>query len=337
MLNIQDLSEIIYLNTLNNKNYFYHKNIVVAGNNSSGKSTLLKKILQTIKKDACDKFYYIDSQNRVVIEPTNNRLGICYADFNLASIISTRSDPDFFSKKDVFDQRYSGGVVTFSELMKYLDKYNRLFKVFMPNITFTKGMLFDNDTIIGGTDTIIVNGKYSISHLSSSEAAKMRLIMEINYANSLGCKAVIIDEFDDHLDSENMLLFIEKLVEYFDKIRFVFVMHNFEILVRINAMDAVIYNNETTSSTEIWPVDCDDITELGQIYKIRSQYIGKKRSNEILLSCCLSDLVKKGKISAINWQRYALLNRKDLNAKERILFDYIEEHAQDESGFTDQI
>lgn len=331
MLNMQDLSELIYLNTLNDENYFYHKNIVVAGNNSSGKSTLLKMMLQKIIKDGCDKFYYIDSQNRVVIEPTNDRLGICYADFDLVSIISTRSDPDFFSKKDVFDQRYSGGIVTYSELMEDLDKYNRLFKVFMPDIELTKGTLLSNDTYIEGTDTIIVRDKYSISHLSSGEAAKMRLIMEINYANSLGCKAVIIDEFDDHFDSENMLSFIEKLVEYFYNLRFVLVMHNFEILVRINAMDAVIYNNEKTSPAEIWPVDCDDITELGQIYKIRSQYIGKKSPQEILLSSCVSDIVKKGKISVGNRQKFETLNRKELNAKERILFDYIEEHAQDES------
>lgn len=331
MLSMQNLCELIYLNTLNDENYFYHKNIVVAGNNSSGKSTLLKMMLQKIIKDGCDKFYYIDSQNRVVVEPTNDRLGMCYADFDLASIISTRSDPDFFSKRDVFDQRYSGGIVTYSELVGNLEKYNSLFKVFMPDIELTKGTLLSNNTYIEGADTIVVGDKYSISHLSSSEAAKMRLIMEINYANSLGCKAVIIDEFDDHFDSENMLLFIEKLVEYFDNLRFVLVMHNFEILVRINAMDAVIYNNENTSSKEIWPVDCDDITELGQIYKIRNQYIGKKSSNEILLSSCISDFVKKGKISVENRRKYVLLNRKDLNAKEKILYDYIKEHTKDES------
>ncbi len=331
MLNMQYLSELIYTNTLQNKNYFYHKNIIVAGNNSTGKSTLIKRILQYAIENNCDKFYYIDSQNRVVIEPTNDRLDMRYADFDPLSILSTRYDPDFFSKKDVFDKRYSGGVVTYSELLGDLEKYNTLLNVFMPGITLTKGMLLNEKTIIGGTDTIKVDGKYSISNLSSSEAAKIRLIMEINYANSRGCKAVVIDEFDDHFDSENMILFIERLVEYFSQMRFVFVIHNFEILVRINGMDAVIYNNGKTTPDEILSVDCDDITELGQIYRIRSQYIGKKSSKEILLSSCVSDIVKRGKLNNKNRAEYKRLNRKDLNAKERILFDYIEEHAQDES------
>lgn len=331
MLSMQDLSELIYSNTLQDVDYFYHKNIIVAGNNSTGKSTLIRRILQKAIENKCDKFYYIDSQNRVVVDPANYKVDMRYADFDLLSILSTRYDPDYFSKKDVFDKNYSGGVVTYSELMGDLQKYNTLFNFFMPGITLTKGMLLNENTIIGGTDTIKVDGKYSISNLSSSEAAKIRLIMEINYANSRGCKAVIIDEFDDHLDSENMILFIEKLIEHFSQMRFVFVIHNFEIIVRINKMDAVLYNNENTSSAEIWPVDCDDITELGQIYRIRSQYIGKKRSEEILLSSCVSDIVKKGKISDKNSQKYKKLNRVELNAKERILFDYIGEHAQDES------
>lgn len=328
---MQSLSNIIYTNTLQDKRFFCHKNIIIAGNNSSGKSTLIKQILRKVRENKCKEFYYIDSQNRVVMDSTNNRLDVCYADFILTSIINTRSDPDFFSKKDVFDKRCSGGIATYAELTNNLEKYNELFNVFIPGIMLTKDSLLNEDTIIGGTDTIKVNGRYNISDLSSSEAAKMRLIMEINYANSLDCKAVIIDEFDDHFDSENMISFMETLVEYFAQMRFVFVIHNFEILVRINGMDAVIYNNEKTSPDEIWVVDCDDITELGQIYRIRSQYIGKKRSDEILLSSCVSDIVKKGKISDENNTKYKNLNRVELNAKERILFDYIREHAQDEN------
>lgn len=337
MFNIQDLSELIYSNTLHDINYFFHKNLVVAGNNSSGKSTLLRALLQKIITNNRNEFFYIDSQNRVVIDQTNDSLGIHYTDFDLASIISTRYDPDYFSKKDAFDKRYSGGVVTFSELMEDLGRYNKLFAEFMEGIVLEKGSLLNEGTIISGSDTIIVNNEFSISSLSSSEAAKMRLIMEINYASSLGCKVVIIDEFDDHFDSDNMLQFMERLVEYFDNLRFIFVIHNLEILVRINAMDAVIYNNETTAPAEICPFDCDDITELGQIYKIRSQYIGRKNASEILLSSCISDIVKIGKISTENKQQFISLNREKLNAKERILYDYIVEHARDESGLTYRI
>ena len=336
MFNIQELAELIYEKTINDLNYFVHRSMVVVGNNSTGKSTLLKELLNKIIIEGNDKFYYIDAQNRVVTNSTKAEFSVHYSEFSVRTILTTRFKPDYFAKEDVFDATYSGGVVTYSELMSDLNTYNKLFNNFM-SCDLKKGLLMRRDSFIEGNDTLYYKDNIDIGSISSSEAAKIRLIMEINYANNQECKVVIIDEFDDHFDTENMISFMNKLQEYYSKLRFIFVIHNFEAIVRISGFDAIVYNNEKTSPVKIISLDCDDITELGQVYRIRSRYIGKKKSSEVLLSECISELIKCGKIDEKNRKKILLIEREKLNSKEKILYDYIVEHTEDESRITNKI
>lgn len=239
MFNIRELAQLLYDRTLTDTEFLSHRNMVVVGNNSTGKSTLLKVLLDKIIENNNEEFYYLDSQNRIVIERLEENLSVRYSDFDVRTIINARRDVNYFAKADVFTKDYSGGAVTFSELMADIHTYNILIKKFMP-VTLNKGSMLKQKSFIGGSETIYVNDKIDIGSISSSEASKIRLIMEINYAASRGCKVVIIDEFDDHFDSDNMVSFIKKLIDNFDKLRFVFVIHNFEVLVRLNSMDAVI-------------------------------------------------------------------------------------------------
>lgn len=330
MFDIQELVELIYEKTVADMDCFVHKSMVVVGNNSTGKSTLLKKLLGKVIKEDRSEFYYIDSQNRVVVNASRAEMGIRYARFAVQTILKTRYNVDYFAKEDVFDATYSGGVVTFSELMADIEAYNELFHKFVP-CNLKKGSLMKDDSLIEGNETLFYKDSIEIGSISSSEAAKLRLIMEINYASKQGCKVVIIDEFDDHLDTENMISFMDKLKEHYPGLRFIFVIHNFEAIVRIDGFDAIVFNNEETAPVALLQMDCDDITELGQVYKIRSKYIGKKKKSEIFLSECVSDIVKLGKVNERNKEEILRTERDTLNAKERILYDYIVRHTRDEN------
>ena len=330
MFNISQLAQHLYDRTVSESNYFWHKSIIVVGNNSTGKSKLLKELLDKVIENERTDFYYIDSKNRVVIDRLNENLSIQYSSFDVGTIVRARCDSANFSKLDVFDERYSGGVVTFSELMSNLEKYNELLDYFM-SWTLERGNLLKKESFIGGCNTLLINGEIDIESISSSEAAKIRLLMEIDYANTKRCRVVIIDEFDEYFDIENMLSFMRSLVDYYSGMRFVFVVHNFELLVRISDMDAVIYNNEKTASAEILPLDCNDITQLGQIHKIRSRYIGEKDNTEQFLSECISELLKYGVCSQKNKKQLVQLNRNLLKSKEKILYDYIEEYSKNEN------
>ena len=302
---------------------------MVVVNNSTGKSTLLKELLSKVIKERRNEFYYIDSQNRVVANSSRTELSIRYSKFDIQTIIKTRFNVDYFAKEDVFDATYSGGVATYSELMADIEAYNELFNNFF-SCDLKKDSLMKEDSLIEGNETLFYKNSIEIGAISSSEAAKIRLIMEINYASNLGCKVVIIDEFDDHFDTENMISFMNKLKEYYSGLRFVFVIHNFEAIVRLSGFDAIIYNNEMTAPVGILLLDCDDITELGQVYRIRSRYIGKKKESEVFLAECISDIVKCGKVNEKNKASILLIERETLNSKERILYDYIMEHARNE-------
>lgn len=329
MFNINELSELIYRNTIEDIDYLTHRSMVVVGNNSTGKSTLIKELLSKVLGEKREEFYYIDSQNRVVTNSARTELSVRYSKFSVLTILDTRFNVDYFSKEDVFDPTYSGGVVTFSELMADLDAYNVLLNNFM-QCDLKKGSLMRDDSLIEGNETLFYKDSIEIGSISSSEAAKIRLVMEINYAKTEGCKVVIIDEFDDHFDTENMVSFMSKLKEFYSELRFVFVIHNFEAIVRLNGFDAIIYNNEVTAPVDILLLDCDDISELGQVYKIRSRYIGEKRESEVFLSECVSDIVKLGKVNEKNMEKFVHTERETLNSKERVLFDYIVEHTGDE-------
>lgn len=330
MFNIHELSELIYRNTIEDVDYLTHRSMIVVGNNSTGKSTLIKELLSKVLGEKREEFYYIDSQNRVVTNSARTELSVRYSKFSVLTILDTRFSADYFAKEDVFDSTYSGGVVTFSELMADLDAYNVLLNNFM-QCDLKKGSLMRDDSLIEGNETLFYKDSIEIGSISSSEAAKIRLVMEINYAKTEGCKVVIIDEFDDHFDTENMVSFMNKLKEFYSELRFVFVIHNFEAIVRLNGFDAIIYNNEVTAPVDILLLDCDDISELGQVYKIRSRYIGEKRESEVFLSECVSDIVKLGKVSEKNMEKFVHTERETLNSKERVLFDYIVEHTGDES------
>lgn len=330
MFNTIDLTELLYEKTISGMPYFTHYNLVVVGDNSAGKSTLLKSLLDTIQKNNREDFYYIDSQNRVVIDRKHENLSRRYSDYNIKDIIKTRKDKDNFSKADYFDENTTGGVATFSELWADIDGYSQFISEFM-TWTLNKGSKLKPGSIVNGSDTILINNEIDIEAISSSEAAKIRLLMEMKYAKDSNCKVVIIDEFDDHFDTENMVLFIEKVVDYFENMRFIFVIHNFETLVRLKNMDAIIYNNDRTAPVDIIPIDCDDITELGQVYKVRNRYIGQKNDMEIFLDGCIAGIIKSEILEKEQMDRIKITDRQQLNTKEKILFDYIIGHIKNEN------
>ena len=329
MFDIEKLAERIYERTVVDMDYFVHRSMIVVGNNSTGKSTLLKELFKKVIKERSKEFYYIDSQNRVVANSSRTEMSLHYSDFKIQNILTARFKADCFAKEDVFDNGYSGGVVTFSELMEDYKKYNNLLNNFLA-CDLKRGSLTRDDSIIGGNDTLYYKDSIEIGSISSSEAAKIRLIMEINYAYEQRCKVVVIDEFDDHFDTDSMISFMEKLVEYYFELRFVFVIHNFEAIVRLNGFDVILYNNEKTAPADILSLDSDDITELGQVHRIRSRYIGKRRTQVIFLSECISGIVKYGKLDEIYKKQILQMGREGLNSKERILYDYIMENTGDE-------
>ncbi len=330
MYNLQEITKGIYDAIIGRKRFFEHGSMLIVGNNSLGKTQLVKGLLNKAVKDNRKDFYYIDPQNRNVIESTDNLALVGYKDFTIEDILKSRMKKAFFTKKDIFDEHYSGGVVTFSELLSDLDKYNMLFGKFMDIHLSKKDSV---DSMIGGSTTIRINDSYNIEELSNSESAKMRILMETDYANEMDCGVVIIDEFDSHFDSDNMIKFIGQLQEKYKRIRFIFVIHNAETLVNIQGMDVILFNNSYGTDMRngtVLILDSDNITQLGEIHRIRSKYIGDVRESEWLLNQCVSDIVKKKTIRKESLDKFRKLDYQMLSTKEKIVYSYIEEVLSNE-------
>lgn len=326
MYSIDGIAKEIYDSVVNNRFMHQHKNIVVVGDNESGKTTLLKKLLSMVKEG--DGFYFIDSLNRVVSGSAikNQDTDIRYDDFPPEKILNERKSQSFFSKEDIFIDGVQGSLATYSELSGNIEEYERLFNNFFEcKISWSDSL--GAESVINGSKTLQINGN-DINSLSSSLAAKIRLIMEIEYAKRSGCKFVIIDEFDDHFEAGNMVSFIEQLQRNYMDLRFLIVIHNFDVLVQIFGFDAVIYNNPNTTHIEILVKDCDDVTAIGQVERIRAKYLGSKDEKEDFLSDCISSWVKTGTISDEQDKLLLEIDRKALNLKNKILFDYILEHKR---------
>ena len=331
MYSIENVSEEIYKSVINDNCAFNHNSLVIVGDNASGKTTLLKNLLRLAKKEYTDKFYFIDSLNRRVYgsDVKNQESGVCYSDFKPDELLKERGDDSFFSKEDVFLRSAQGSMVTYSELCANIGKYETLFNRFFPCKIERENSLGES-SIISGSKILTVNG-VKIDSLSSSQAAKIRLIMEIEYAQRCKCKMVIIDEFDDHFDAENLVKFIEQLRENYPQMRFLFTIHSFEILVQLSGMDAIVYNNPDTAPIDISIIDCDDITEVGQVSKIRAKYITSKSEEERFLSNCVTSCIKKGGVSKEQEAMLIEIDRNSLNVKSRVLFDYVLRYLKNEA------
>lgn len=332
MLKVEEIVEDIYKNTENNIPLWGHNSIVIIGDNSTGKTTLIKALLDRIIEGKNNKFYFIDSGNRLVVDRVNNSSDIDFSSdkLNVLSILEARRSDSYFSKEDYFTDQYKGGVVIFSELRKNVDKYNKLVSDFMP-LEFSAGSLVGQKSLLGGVDTIHVqNKKYAnesdITEISHSEAAMLRILMEVNFAFEKNCKLVIIDEFDSFFDPDNMISFLQKLRDHYPSLRFVVVIHDYSALVRIKGMTALIYNNARTAPAFIQTLNCDDITEYGQVHKVRAKYIGRPSEREELLSQCVEDILSGGTLSKEREDIFRSIIRQDLNAREKIIYDYIEGH-----------
>lgn len=337
MYNIANVSEEIYRSVIENTSAFNHNSLIIVGDNATGKTTLLKRLLGLVKKEHTEMFYFIDSLNRRVYgsDVKNQESGVCYSDFKPDALLRERSSDSFFSKEDVFLRSAQGSMVTYSELCANIDKYEALFNKFFP-CRIERGNSLGENSIINGNKILTVNG-VNIDSLSSSQAAKIRLIMEIEYAQECECRMVIIDEFDDHFDADNLVKFIEQLKENYPNLRFLFTIHSFELLVQLSGMDGIVYNNPDTAPIDISIIDCDDITEIGQVSKIRAKYITSKGDKERFLSSCVTSCIKKGGISKEQESVLIEIDRNELNVKNRVLFDYVVRYSKDENKDKNEI
>lgn len=330
MHGISKLADDLYSIFTQEKSMEGDNNWIVVGSNSTGKTMLIRNVLDLVFANHNQMIYYIDPQNRTII---NQEVEAGYSqqlsELSSFEILANRRLDNNFTKQDVFNTQISGGALAFAELVKRFDIYkDTLEKFLQKNIECKAPEIVSEDFLNKIVESkqrvqIYINETQEIAKLSNSEAAKMRLVMEIMLAQEKGCYTIIIDEFDSHFDNVTMVEFMKQITDEFPHILFLFVIHNFESLVNIWNMKAVLFNMECTPGTYEHIIDTNDISEIGDAYRAFNKYMGRKRETEILLSDCLAYHMANDTLAEPLLVEFQKLDRKQLNKREKIIFDYL--------------
>lgn len=330
MQNIIDTAKVLYEGIRNTAPFRKHMNIILAGNNANGKSRMIKYILEQSLKEGQGDIYYIDSKNRVmtggkiVQQATAKKI----EDLSVQEIVQTRITSGIYTVKDRFTEQDSGGAVVFDAVYNNMDKYQKIY-------TESLGIFIEPDQKIinnglGSVQTIRVNQKCDLSEIASSEAARMRILFEVEYAASQEVKAVIIDEFDAYFSEQTTIDFLKILVEKYPQIRFILVLHalysivnieDFDVAVIIDRHDREVLNNDV----EIY--DGNNISSVEQVDKVSYSILGYHRITESLTPSIWEGIVANVVDGiALTEEHQRILketDRNSLKAKDKILFDFI--------------
>ena len=322
MQNIYDSAEKLYQDVTNERNIYRHQSLIITGSNAIGKTQLIKDVLKKSLSESPTTFYYIDPKNRIMKSRNNNAPAKKLSEMSTIEILEHRLLDGVFTVSDEFTQQNLGGAVAYDELLNNTEKYNKMYQRFF-------GISVEKDTIaneILPLQIVLVNGKTNLENISSSEAAKMRILMEIDYAVNCGVKAIIIDEFDAYFSEESILNFVEKLSENYSHIRFIYVIHSLSVLVSIEDIDIALISDldrEKVKENLVNFYDANNIEKIGQIEKIRNMMANIQHEDEKWWEECVALIVDEKQLNKDQMQKIKTTDRSKLKAKEKILYDFI--------------
>lgn len=245
-----------YLNMLNKISSLIHKyedkNWIIIGDNSSGKSELLRKIVNKMKPNV----YYIDSVNRY-FNINNANLSKDKMDCSVSSteIIDARLQNKFYNLLDSFGEN--------EHIERLFPLYNErlisLLKDFL-NIDFSVEREKLEDGF--GFDEIKVNIDGQEVELSSGYQAIIRIFAELIYYNEhlMAKGLVVIDEIDEFLSPKYSARILNFLTKQFPDNYFVVSTHSSDLVANSNDCNIVVLEKNNFSI-----LDSNDFTTLIEV------------------------------------------------------------------------
>lgn len=213
-----------------------NQNWIIIGDNSCGKSELLKELVRKQKENV----YYIDSVNRYMNVGNINVSGqTVYYDVTVEEIIDWRIRTENFNYKDSFGEQehierlYPEYVESLCGIMK--DFLGIELKIEKENVDIF------GDSIVNA----YINGEKM--ELSSGYQALIRIFAEILFYSEISKKegTIIIDEIDEFLSPRNSAKILMYLTERFPKHRFIVSTHSGDLICHSkDCKMAILQENE---------------------------------------------------------------------------------------------
>lgn len=193
------------------------EDIIIVGDNSSGKSDILKSIIENLPQSEC---YYIDSCNRVF--EYKNTLNTGDNLLKTEDILKARLEEENFNLKDSFG--------TIGNIERYYSRYKTEF-LSLINEFLEKDIIIEEENGIKWDKVLKVDGEI-YEYLSNGYQAIFRIFLELIYATKVNknIKTIIIDEITEFLSAKNEAKILNFLREKFQNIRFIVTTHSEDII-----------------------------------------------------------------------------------------------------------
>ena len=193
------------------------EDIIIVGDNSSGKSDILKSIIENLPQSEC---YYIDSCNRVF--EYKNTLNTGDNLLKTEDILKARLEEENFNLKDSFG--------TIGNIERYYSIYKTEF-LSLINEFLEKDIIIEEENGIKWDKVLKVDGEI-YEYLSNGYQAIFRIFLELIYATKVNknIKTIIIDEITEFLSAKNEAKILNFLREKFKNIRFIVTTHSEDII-----------------------------------------------------------------------------------------------------------
>jgi ABC-type cobalamin/Fe3+-siderophores transport system ATPase subunit len=290
-----------------------YENFIVIGNNSSGKSELLRRLL--LKSDF-GHWYFIDSVNR-------------FFDIGQIFIMSGEASPIEFSEKimehrlmednyNLKDTFYYKGVPTAIEnfYFDFESEIRRIVETFL-------GIKFEVRQSEVGYKVYLDGNE---SSLSSGYQALLRMFMEMEYVRRTIKKGVVvIDEIDEFLFAYNCGRIFEFLKQEYKEFSFIVTTHSADLIANAAMANLVLLSD---GAYEL--LDAGDFNSISQVYNIFNSIfhdggtVSEKEKIDIHLRKLLNN-----KIAGIwkdeNRKELTAIKEMNLTKTQRVLIRQIEE------------
>lgn len=226
-----------------------YKDSIIIGDNSSGKSDILKVLIQS---DEEEKYYFIDAVNRYFnVNQVINRSEpkIIYS----KEINIHRIDEDNFNRKDSF---YYRGVPRAIEdfFVNYSEELTMLMCEFLQQKFEIKYENYGWEVCIDG-ETVA---------LSSGYQALLRIFIEVVYfKKTKGTGTVVIDEIDEFLSVKNCGEVLSFLRENFKELHFIVTTHSADLIANAENANLILLQGD-----RFQVLDAGDFSSVSQVYNI---------------------------------------------------------------------
>lgn len=247
-----------------------NQNWIIIGDNSCGKSELLKELVRKQKENV----YYIDSVNRYMnVGNINVSEQTVYYDVTVEEIIDWRIRTENFNYKDSFGEQehierlYPEYVESLCGIMK--DFLGIELKIEKENVDKF------GDSIVNA----YINGEKM--ELSSGYQALIRIFAEILFYSEISKKegTIIIDEIDEFLSPRNSAKILMYLTERFPKHRFIVSTHSGDLICHSkDCKMAILQENEFQVLDSN---DFDTMTDVNALFQKIFVEDGQENNDEI--------------------------------------------------------